>query len=61
MAKRKQINIKNIMKECKFKIEYPDHFSNSEIVHIMLGQMDIKMLNHLGIKVYSPEEFNWFD
>ena len=48
------------MKTCKIIIEYPDHYSNNEIVNSIFGQIDINSLNKLGIRIYVPEEFNWF-
>jgi len=48
------------MKECKITIEYPDHYSNNEIINAILGQIDVESLNKLGIRIYTPKEFNWF-
>lgn len=48
------------MKECNIRIEYPDHYSNNEIVKAILDQIDIDSLNKIGIKIYAPKEFNWF-
>jgi len=42
------------MKRCAFTIEYPDHYSNNEIVNIILGQIDVDSLNRLGIRIYAP-------
>jgi hypothetical protein len=49
------------MKECNIKIEYPDHFTNNEIVNAIMSQIDIKSLNELGITIYAPKEFSWFN
>ena len=48
------------MKRCEITIEYPDHYSNNEIVNAILGQIDINSLNKIGIKICAPTEFNWF-
>ena len=48
------------MKECKIRIEYPDLYSNDEIIKVILGQIDINSLNKIGIKICAPTEFSWF-
>ena len=48
------------MKTSKIIIEYPDRYSNNEIVNAILSQIDIDSLNKLGIRIYTPKEFNWF-
>ncbi len=48
------------MKKSEIIIEYPDRYSNNEIVNVILGQIDIDSLNKLGIKIYTTNEFSWF-
>jgi hypothetical protein len=48
------------MKKCEIIIEYPDRYSNNEVVNAILGQLDIDSFNRLGIKIYIPKEYSWF-
>ena len=48
------------MKKCEITIEYPDHYSNNEVVNAILGQIDIASLNRIGIMIYTPKEYSWF-
>ena len=46
------------MKECKIRIEYPDLYSNDEIIKVILGQIDINSLNKIGIKLVLIKKCN---
>ena len=48
------------MKKSEIIIEYPDRYSNNEIINSILGQVDIDTLTKLGIKIYATKEYDWF-